>query len=210
MPHLCIITKKSLYEFTREWVPDRCSSNAWSVLMSSTTDLMSSQTWVGPPCGQIYETDLTNCWFITVFILLLQHVSVNITLNQCGSSATTACFARHAAPSLKLANDACPAPRLRAQSQSFIPTPVLSGWSWACDLKDQACSTVHPLIQVEWGNNLTAGRSPCSSAHSTRVGVCLHNGQSFPRAGDLNLDKMDVKDIQRCPEVLGRSRAREK
>lgn len=43
--------------------------------------------------GQMYKRNVPNCWFIRVFILFLQHVSVSITLNHSSSSALTACVA---------------------------------------------------------------------------------------------------------------------
>lgn len=43
--------------------------------------------------GQMFKRNVPNCWFIRVFILFLQHVSVSITLNHSSSSALTACVA---------------------------------------------------------------------------------------------------------------------
>lgn len=57
-----------------------------------------------------FITEIFQTASLSVFMLLLQHVSVNITLNHGSSSARMGCFACSAAPSLMLVDDACPVP----------------------------------------------------------------------------------------------------
>lgn len=85
--------------------------------------LMSSKISVKPPLAWFISENHPNCRFIAKLILLLQHVSVNTTLNLCSSSPMMAYFACDAAPSLMRANDACSVPwhRLRPNRSCCSP-----------------------------------------------------------------------------------------